>query len=476
MMRIGILFVLLFLFYLFNCAFVQPDVLLTNRVNNIHELRKQIQINNQLYQKNIDSAFMQTDSLLLKATEYQDTISELALLKRKCTYYYGKSDVENLLESAITYKNKSIVYQNYNDEAMSHIYIAESYSFNEFYDKALAELEQAEKCIKTQNFTSYQNVLTYVNVLTSFANVYTQMKKNGDAIKSLLAVDKFLIYISDTNELKVFKHTYYSNLACIYLNENIDSAKYYALASMNAIDTFSWDNKIMALNYYILGDYFKQKNEDKLALAQYLSVYNIDKENGVELNRNDLYQSIIQVAQRIGDTAHVHFFKELLKNNEFDALQSKYNSMHKLLEIQSNTKHKPGRWVYVLLALIAGVIVMAVTVVAYKIRSINNKGEFADEGSVQRLLKMVKDNSPGFMSEFEREFPTFTPMLLERTPDLTRTEIEFCALLKLNLSTKQIAQFRFIEVRTVQNKKHRIRKRLKIPANIDLYNWFQSIN
>lgn len=44
----------------------------------------------------------------------------------------------------------------------------------------------------------------------------------------------------------------------------------------------------------------------------------------------------------------------------------------------------------------------------------------------------------------------------------------------LKLSTKKIAQLKSIEPRTVQNKKYKIRKKLDIPSDVDLYNWFET--
>jgi DNA-binding CsgD family transcriptional regulator len=76
---------------------------------------------------------------------------------------------------------------------------------------------------------------------------------------------------------------------------------------------------------------------------------------------------------------------------------------------------------------------------------------------------------------FEQAHPEFSLRLLEINPQLSKPEIEFCALLKLNLSTKEIARLKFIETRTVQNKKYRIRKRLNIPGSNDIYNWFGAI-
>jgi len=91
------------------------------------------------------------------------------------------------------------------------------------------------------------------------------------------------------------------------------------------------------------------------------------------------------------------------------------------------------------------------------------------------LIQLLKDNDTGFYFAFEQVFPDFSEKLLVINPVLAKTEIEFCFLLKLKLTTKEIAQLTFLEPRTVQNKKHRIRKRLDIPSSADIYVWLDSI-
>ncbi len=76
------------------------------------------------------------------------------------------------------------------------------------------------------------------------------------------------------------------------------------------------------------------------------------------------------------------------------------------------------------------------------------------------------------MAAFNNVFPDFSDKLLKTNPTLAQTEIEFSAYLKLNFSSKEIAQIKSIQPRSVQNKKHRLRKRLNIPQNIDIYHWF----
>ncbi|KAA2224933.1 helix-turn-helix transcriptional regulator [Chryseobacterium sediminis] len=55
------------------------------------------------------------------------------------------------------------------------------------------------------------------------------------------------------------------------------------------------------------------------------------------------------------------------------------------------------------------------------------------------------------------------------------SEIRFCAYIYLNFSTKEIAEYTFTSVRTVQTKKYNVRKKLTIPSDMDIYIWFSKL-
>lgn len=75
------------------------------------------------------------------------------------------------------------------------------------------------------------------------------------------------------------------------------------------------------------------------------------------------------------------------------------------------------------------------------------------------LKSLIEDKNLLFMPKFKSYFPSF----IEQLHDLNISEIEICALTKLRLDTKGIAQFYNCSVRSVDNKKYRIRRKLNIP-------------
>ncbi|MFR5270277.1 MAG: helix-turn-helix transcriptional regulator [Hoylesella buccalis] len=76
-------------------------------------------------------------------------------------------------------------------------------------------------------------------------------------------------------------------------------------------------------------------------------------------------------------------------------------------------------------------------------------------------------NEDEYWSLFEENFDLihqkFFRHLREQYPNLTSTDLKFCALLRLNLSTKDIARFTGLTIRGVEGARFRLRKKLNIP-------------
>jgi DNA-binding CsgD family transcriptional regulator len=59
-------------------------------------------------------------------------------------------------------------------------------------------------------------------------------------------------------------------------------------------------------------------------------------------------------------------------------------------------------------------------------------------------------------------------------PELTAHELKLCAYLRMNLSSKEIAQLESISVRGVELSRYRLRKKLKIPTETNLFDFLMN--
>ncbi|SRX74699.1 tetratricopeptide repeat protein [Aequorivita antarctica] len=89
------------------------------------------------------------------------------------------------------------------------------------------------------------------------------------------------------------------------------------------------------------------------------------------------------------------------------------------------------------------------------------------QNAIDYIAKRLKrDTSTNIWEEFELRFEqvheSFYENLTEKHPDLTSRDKRLCALLKLNLTSKEIAQIAGLSSKSVENARTRLRKKLDI--------------
>lgn len=104
--------------------------------------------------------------------------------------------------------------------------------------------------------------------------------------------------------------------------------------------------------------------------------------------------------------------------------------------------------------------------------------------AISELKKMVKTYNEddrtdqewkNFTKHFDKVHSDFLNIIKDRHPNITSNELKLCAYLRMNLSTKEIAQFANISVRGVEIGRYRLRKKLQIPTEITLFDYLIGI-
>ena len=80
-----------------------------------------------------------------------------------------------------------------------------------------------------------------------------------------------------------------------------------------------------------------------------------------------------------------------------------------------------------------------------------------------------------FEKHFEDVYPGFFKSLISYSSNLTQNDLRFCAYLKMNQSTDEIAKLTNISIRTVESKKYRLKKKFKIQKDKSLTGFIHSI-
>lgn len=95
--------------------------------------------------------------------------------------------------------------------------------------------------------------------------------------------------------------------------------------------------------------------------------------------------------------------------------------------------------------------------------------------SQEEVIELAKKNDSSFLEVFKKVYPDFIEKVLEINPDLENADLVFCAMLKLHFTSKEIAGYTFVQPRSVQQKKYRLRKKLNIPTETDIYQFFDNL-
>ncbi|MDB5134978.1 MAG: transcriptional regulator [Mucilaginibacter sp.] len=97
---------------------------------------------------------------------------------------------------------------------------------------------------------------------------------------------------------------------------------------------------------------------------------------------------------------------------------------------------------------------------------------------LKRLIRILNQESKmdkdwdQFAGYFDNTHSDFLKAIKETHPLLSAHELKLCAYLRMNLSSKEIAQLLNISVRGVEISRYRLRKKLQLPTEINLFNYF----
>lgn len=93
----------------------------------------------------------------------------------------------------------------------------------------------------------------------------------------------------------------------------------------------------------------------------------------------------------------------------------------------------------------------------------------------EHIIQLAREKKVDFFPKFQDAYPELCKELLKINPNLSKSDLAFCALIWFGFSSKEIAQCVSMEHRSVQTKKYRIRKKLNLESETDLYLFFRSI-
>lgn len=393
---------------------------------------------------------------------------------------YQKSNIlfnsaEAILKDSDNPLHKAIFYYNY---SRLNFELKRKDKAYEYGDEAFRNI------IKSKDSKIKKEVLC--DIYLQQGDFYTQKKKPKIALEyfqKARALDHTGIadcMISDY----VYMYSTYKNKdsAYKYIKRAYDKMIYLGKEDANALNIRT-----------LMGEYYLNYKEYDKAEPELLKALEIDKKTRRIFAQYTkyIYNDLRGLYDGKGDKEKAYFYLNAYteaKNKTNTELMATINQDMQsfITEAKSDTQKHKNKIRGVIFLSLAGFSLLAI----YAWRIINTLGKRKadlkseaenlknriNDNRREDIMEMAKKNDPEFLAYFKELYPGYIDKLLTINSGLENSELVFCAMLKLHFTSKEIASYTLIQHRTVQQKKYRIRKKLNIPTETDIYQFLDDVN
>ncbi|MFA7104622.1 MAG: LuxR C-terminal-related transcriptional regulator [Dysgonamonadaceae bacterium] len=452
------------------------------------------------------------DSLLSHSFEYQNEINlitgleyaiDAALLSEETNYSKGKAKsffyIGQILWSLGDY-NKTLKYLKlaeqekyiaYDPQLHSEIHRVKGRVFGslDLYKASILEFKKGEqliKLIKAEEKRNYLQSLANENL----AYVYSLQNKSDSALyylnknrKLLESMDEDFIYRNKINLYGLLGKEY-SAL------EQYDSTAYYLKEAFFLCKKYDFPyTSWICLQW---GHMEEKKGDIDNALNYYYKGLDNLKNTGLKNELLDTYKSIANIYSQKGKSDSVIFYQEKINTIELELAEVNNNVLDNALDILYEEEQKKNTErihnIHFKIGIFSGIALFLIFLwwiiwIKHQKRLIEKKEnkvaeleEKINDNLAEKVIELAKRNDNTLLDLFNKVYPNIYPNLKKRCPNLILSELQFCVLIYLNFSSKEIAQILSIEHRSVQTRKSRMRKKLNLDSETDLFLFMKSMD
>jgi hypothetical protein len=448
-----------------------------------------------------DEGLVKLTELYYQAKEIGYEEGQIRLLKRIVEIKTSYSDFISALQYLKYLKSLSLSAQQYEEYTYANCLEAKIFFMDKNYSQAKKVLNLAEKYLyKIQDKEKRRKAKTEIYIYQWYNFEKSKLPKSSYA-DSLLSISKKLYneaVLIESNHQRAKSVLYSTNLmvnSLILLKKYEEAVKYLKIGGQE-LKTFG-EVTYLGVDYYeAKGDveynfkHYKGSSNDS-ALASYNKAIKIGEALGYTAKTKELYSKVAEIYREKKDYAKQALFLQKSSNLE-DSIQIKENKglseVKPLLYANKGDVTETPSQNRTLLYFLSAVALLTIVIGGRKLyfnkkknkiqpleKVTSEKDPVVKTNPYNHLISLALKNDSSFYLTFLEAFPDFSEKLLNINPLMKISDIEFCAYIKLNLETKQIAIMKKISVRAVEGKKYRIRKKLGISAEENMYIWFSKL-
>lgn len=401
------------------------------------------------YNKGVIRGYINIANALCTLNKYQESLSYLSLAEKKIVEYE-----DNMLKSRL-----------YREYGRNYSQLGLYRQSNVNFDKAIKFAKQIDNKKEREG----QLYFSYAWKLGSFDKMNMIDSVNEMQRKCMSLSPEPLLFVSiSERHLK---------------NKKPDSAEFYLRKASLLSEKYPIYQKSIILRSY--GKLYTEKKEYEKSLTYYFQSLAISQKINRQEDIRDIYKLIYNTYGLLNNTVKKNEYLEKYTVINDSLTLAEKEAINIPLEKISNEKDEAEKSRNSLYYILAGIIFTIVLLMIIRHRyATKQKQNFTIKREEETLNLSEKPNitfeevvelaihsSPLFLTKFKELYPEFYDNLALQCPQLTSNDIRFCALIKLNFSNKEIAQYDHISIRTVESKKYRLRKKLGLLADLDFNKW-----
>ena len=338
-----------------------------------------------------------------------------------------------------------------------------------------------------------------IEISTKIADYETKINKRTSAIINIGDIYEFhnvtdsalyyyKIALKTPNANSLNKFTSAISISEVYTDENkLDSAGKYL---ENAHDYLQSLNSTHSTAVYakVKGKFWVAKGENEKGIMSYKN--SLQLHDQLKTIRPELFKLLSEAYQKNGDKElSIQNLERYVEVNDSLSKVDIKNLKGPLLMIKSDNEKELAKaesytWMIILFSfLFILILVVSIYFLLKKQKVKNLKGKKEKQRLVKKLnnafeevVDLAESNSPNFMSRFIEVYPEFYNQLISEFPNLTSADLKLCALMKLDFSTKEMAEITFSSVRTIQNRKYKLRKKFDLHSDENIQMWIQNFH
>ncbi|MBP2616747.1 tetratricopeptide repeat protein [Chryseobacterium jejuense] len=318
----------------------------------------------------------------------------------------------------------------------------------------------------------------------------------ADFLYDIKRTDSSLIYFHKA--LKIENTSLINSLIAkhhLYYSKQLDSTKFYIDKSLKLIKK---DKPLLdaqeGMVYRIVGDYYRELRNYPESKDFYHKALDVFLKTNRVYNIPFIYQSIAEAYRGMGDKEKEREYENKYLDAKMKLSQNQNETINLLIDkLLTEKENDVEGFKLKLLIVVSFFILLLMTIFILKYKKLKyKKSKLIEETDILKnqtellsnkvnesfsdLIMLAKRNDSSFLARFQEVYPDFIEKLLDINEDLSGADLQLCAMIKLNFSSKEIATYTSILHKSAQQKKYRLRKKLNVPSDHNLYTFFQGLD